>query len=118
LTKENASLVSPWRTAPVEVATAAQTKPDTSSPADHLVAQAHAWSNTAKTEQDYSRIIETCRRAQASQASPATATYATNLTSWAFNRRGQLKAEAGHDKEAILDFDDSIRADSTCWRAI
>src|SRR5205085_2477922 len=74
LTKENASLVSPWRTAPVEVATAAQTKPDTSSPADHLVAQAHAWSNTAKTEQDYSRIIETCRRAQASQASPATAT--------------------------------------------
>jgi tetratricopeptide (TPR) repeat protein len=72
----------------------------------------------AKTEQDYSRIIETCRRAQASQASPETAKYANNLTAWAFNRRGQLKAEAGHEKEAILDFDDAIRTESTCWRAV
>jgi tetratricopeptide (TPR) repeat protein len=85
---------------------------------DRLVAEAHAASLKAKTEQDYSRIIETCRRAQASQASPETAKYANNLTAWAFNRRGQLKAEAGHDKEAILDFDDAIRADSSCWRAV
>jgi tetratricopeptide (TPR) repeat protein len=85
---------------------------------DKLVAEAHAASLHAKTEQDYSRIIETCRRAQASQASPETAKYANNLTAWSFNRRGQLKAEAGHDKEAILDFDDAIRADSSCWRAV
>ena len=88
------------------------------SPADQLVAQAHSMSAQAKTEQDYSRIIETCRRAQASQASPETAKYAANLIAWSFNRRGQLKAEAGHDKEAILDFDDAIRTDSTCWRAV
>lgn len=87
-------------------------------PADRLVAEAHALSTSAKTEQDYSRIIETCRRAQASQCSPETAKYAGNLTAWAFNRRGQLKAEAGHDKDAILDFDDAIRTDATCWRAV
>ena len=55
---------------------------------------------------------------QASQASPESAKYANNLAAWAFNRRGQLKAEAGHEKEAILDFDDSIRTESTCWRAV
>jgi tetratricopeptide (TPR) repeat protein len=75
-------------------------------------------STSAKTEQDYSRIIETCRRALASQASPETTKYANNLTAWSFNRRGQLKAEAGHEKDAILDFDDAIRTDATCWRAV
>ena len=29
-----------------------------------------------------------------------------------------MKAEAGQDKEAILDFDDAIRTDATCWRAV
>jgi tetratricopeptide (TPR) repeat protein len=126
----NSSQVSPWTGPPpaaaaatgvvagsAAVATAA--KPMASlSPADQLIAQAHSMSAGAKTEQDYSRIIETCRRAQASQAGPETAKYANNLTAWAFNRRGQLKAEAGHEKEAILDFDDAIRTESTCWRAV
>lgn len=123
----NSTSVSPWPTAPAAAAVAvvgsAAVAPSAKpagplSPADRLVAQAHNWSTTAKTEQDYSRIIETCRRAQASQASPETFKYANNLTAWAFNRRGQLKAEAGHDKDAILDFDDAIRTESTCWRAV
>src|SRR5258705_4538003 len=81
----NSSPVSPWTGPPAAaaaatgvvagsavVATAA--KPLASlSPADQLIAQAHSMSAGAKTEQDYSRIIETCRRAQASQASPETA---------------------------------------------
>ena len=108
--------------APTQVAAPTATPPvappASLSPADKLVAEAHAASLNAKTEQDYSRIIETCRRAQASQAGPETSKYANNLTAWAFNRRGQLKAEAGHDKEAILDFDDAIRVDSGCWRAV
>jgi tetratricopeptide (TPR) repeat protein len=126
----NSSAVSPWGNPPVaaaaatgaiagSVAVATSAKPSgPMSAADKLVAQAHTLSAAAKTEQDYSRIIETCRRAQASQASLETAKYANNLTAWAFNRRGQLKAEAGHDKDAILDFDDAIRAESTCWRAV
>jgi tetratricopeptide (TPR) repeat protein len=105
--------------APQTQATPAATRQSAQlSAGDRLVAEAHAVSLKAKTEQDYSRIIETCRRAQASQASPESAKYANNLTAWSFNRRGQLKAEAGHDKDAILDFDDAIRADSSCWRAV
>ena len=70
-------------------------------------------STRAQSEEDYTQVIETCRRAQASEASPAAAQFAKNLIAWSLNRRGQLKAEAGHDKEAILDFDDAIRNDAT-----
>lgn len=127
----NTTSVSPWKTAPVAAGVAAPVAiaaaagnaappkhAESLSQADRLVAQAHQWSTTAKTDQEFTRIIETCCRAQASPVSRETAKYASNLTAWAYNRRGQLKAEAGHDKEAILDFDDAIRSDATCWRAI
>lgn len=127
----NSSAVSPWQTTPLAAPTAKPTavaaKPTVvptskpaapMSPADRLVAEAHELSSQAKSEQEYTRVVETCRRAQASQASPATVQYANNLISWSLNRRGQLKAEAGQEKEALLDFDDAVRADATCWRAL
>jgi tetratricopeptide (TPR) repeat protein len=83
-----------------------------------LIAEAHAQSTRAQYEEDYTQIIETCRRAQASQCSGATAQFAKTLAAWSFNRRGQLRAESGREKEAILDFDEAIRNDSTCWRAL
>ena len=122
----NSTPVAPWTTPAAAKAKAANpqaaapaVKPaGPSTPADQLVAKAHQMSLTAKTEQEYSQIIETCRRAQASQISGESAKFASNLTAWSLNRRGQLKAEAGQEKEAILDFDDAIRSDSTCWRAV
>ena len=95
---------------------AAATAPE--SPADRLVTQAHEWTSAAQTEADFSRIIDACRRARASQPSADTGRYAGELASWAFNRRGQIKAEAGRDNEALADFDDAIRADPQRWRAI
>jgi len=88
------------------------------SPADRFIAQAHEWSGSAQTEADYTRIIEACRRARASQPSPDTGRYASELASWAFNRRGQLRAEAGRHQDALVDFDDAVRADPGRWRAI
>src|SRR5262249_4014545 len=91
----NSSQVSPWNKAPANAAAPAvaaapvYTNPVAPqptarpaapagplSPADQLIAEAHTLSTVAKTEQDYSRIIETCRRAQASQAGPETGKYA------------------------------------------
>jgi tetratricopeptide (TPR) repeat protein len=89
-----------------------------SSAAEKLAAQAHHWSTSAESDTDFTRIIETCRRARASQASAPVAKYVNLLAAWALNRRGQLKAEAGQIKEALLDFDDAIRADANCWRAV
>ncbi len=119
----NSTPVSPWKapsaSATPQATNAAAAKPvGPSTPGDQLVTKAHTLSTSAQTEQDFSQVIETCRRAQASQISPESAQYANNLTAWALNRRGQLKAEDGRDKDAILDFDDAIRADSTCWRAV
>jgi tetratricopeptide (TPR) repeat protein len=88
------------------------------SPANQLLVRAHDWSASAQSEDDFSRIIETCRRAQTSQPSADTDLYASELASWALNRRGQLKAESGRDNEAIRDFDDAVRADAQRWRAI
>jgi tetratricopeptide (TPR) repeat protein len=87
------------------------------SPSQRLLAQAHELSSTARTEEDFSRVIATCRQAQTADADPQLSEYANELCSWAFNRRGQLKAEAGRDEDAIRDFDESIAADDKRWRA-
>jgi tetratricopeptide (TPR) repeat protein len=87
------------------------------SAAERLAAQAHEWSATAKTAPEFTRIIETCRRARVSKPNGPVAQYTSELAAWALNRRGQLKAEEGRIKEAMLDFDDAVRADSKCWRA-
>jgi tetratricopeptide (TPR) repeat protein len=120
----NASSEPPWQAKPPAAAPArpnvsiAAPTGGSSNTADQLVAEAHEMSDRASSEYDYTQIIEACRRAEASQASPATAQYAKSLISWSLNRRGQLKAEASQDQEAIVDFSEAIEADPACWRAI
>jgi tetratricopeptide (TPR) repeat protein len=91
---------------------------DASSPVARLLATAHEVASNAETELELSRVIETCRRARASQSTPAVEQYANELIAWAMNRRGQLRAENGRTKEAMHDFDDAIRLDPKCWRAL
>lgn len=86
--------------------------------ADRLIVEAHELSAQAQTEEDYTRVVEACRHTLASQPTTPVAHYANELASWALNRRGQIKAEAGLTKEAALDFDDAIRLNAECWRAI
>ncbi len=91
---------------------------DPKTPGDRLILQAHEFSTRAATEDDFSRIIETCRRARASQLSPPSVEFANQLAAWSLNRRGQLKAEAGRTQEALLDFDDAVRCNPELWRAL
>jgi len=88
------------------------------SAADELVANAHELSTQAQSGEEFTRVVDLCRQALASQPSPTTDQYAKNLIAWSLNRRGQLKAEAGDDKAALIDFDEAIRHDATCWRAV
>ncbi len=88
------------------------------SPADELVAKAHELSTQAQSDGEFTHVVDLCRHAQASQPSTTTAQYADNLIAWSLNRRGQLKAEAGDDKAALIDFDEAVRHDATCWRAV
>jgi tetratricopeptide (TPR) repeat protein len=101
---------------PLNMASTPKASPQ--SPAIRILTQAHELSATAKTENDFSRIIDACRQAQAGQKNPAIGRYTNELASWALNRRGQLKAEAGRDQEALADFDSAVQADNTRWRAI
>jgi tetratricopeptide (TPR) repeat protein len=88
------------------------------SAADRILVAAHEAAAHAESEADFSQVIETCRRARASQATPVVARYANELAAWAMNRRGQIKAESGRINEAMFDFDDAVRLDSECWRAV
>ncbi len=88
------------------------------SPADELILHAHQLSSRAETEDEFTEMIETCRRALQNQPGDQSAKYANELTAWALNRRGQLKAENGRTTEAIRDFDDAIEANAACWRAV
>jgi tetratricopeptide (TPR) repeat protein len=106
---------------PAQSAPAAATNPATiepKTPGDRLIMKAHEFSARAATEEDFTRLIETCRRARASQISPPLNDFANNLTAWSLNRRGQLKAELGHTKEAMLDFNDAVRSNPKLWRAL
>jgi tetratricopeptide (TPR) repeat protein len=88
------------------------------SAADELILQAHELSASAKAEEHFTAIIDTCKHALQNQPSAQSTKYANELTAWALNRRGQLKAEDGRTTEAIRDFDDAIAANAECWRAV
>lgn len=130
----NSTNVSPWETRPatpltskMPSASAATTLPASAAgpiatvgpqtAADRLAAKAHELSTIAQEDAQHSQIIELCRQALANQPTAPTAKYAKQLTGWAFNRRGQLKANAGNSQEAIHDFESAIAADDSCWRA-
>jgi tetratricopeptide (TPR) repeat protein len=87
------------------------------SPATTLLIQAHELANKSRMEADYTQIIAICRQVRTVQSNSDLVNYANELCAWALNRRGQLKAAAGRDEDAIRDFDDAIAADGKRWRA-
>jgi tetratricopeptide (TPR) repeat protein len=86
--------------------------------AQELIVAVHQQSRSAETEEDYTLVVESCRRALAVEPKGDAADYAKQLCGWALNRRGQLKADAGNDAAAMLDFVDAIRLDENQWRAV
>jgi tetratricopeptide (TPR) repeat protein len=85
---------------------------------ERLLVEAHDWANTAATQEDFSRVITACRRSLTVEPDGPVGQYAKQLASWALNRRGQMLAGAGHATEAMHDFEEAIRFNPQCWRAI
>lgn len=97
-----------------------------------LISQAYRMGQTAKSEEEYTRIITLCQRAVAATADKEAVAYANQLMSWAHNRRGQEisdrakalavsdSAEKARDleKQALADYDRSVQLDPARWRAI
>lgn len=97
-----------------------------------LVNQAYEASKGAKSVDDNTKVIGLCDQVIAAKPSAANVDYAQKLSSWALNRRGELRIEradqlnangeteaaAKADDEALADFEESIARDSTRWKAL
>lgn len=86
------------------------------SPADKLIKEAFSVSKNAKKTEEYTQIIDLCTEAISRGA--ANADYARKLSAWAHNRRGELYADEGKDREALEEFEAAVKLDPTLWRAI
>jgi tetratricopeptide (TPR) repeat protein len=83
-----------------------------------LLIEAHTDSASAKTETELSEVIDKCIAALRLGVKGENKQFATQLISWALNRRGQLYTEAGNAELADADFQEAIHFDATNWRAI
>jgi len=86
-------------------------------PGDRHIHEAYAQTGDARKVADYTQIVQLCQEGIRAGVSRETDKYARRLMSWAYNRRGELLAEQGHDTIALADFEAAIANDKTRWRA-
>ncbi len=82
-----------------------------------IVKEAYPLHQSAKTEEDYTKMLDLCQRGIEQGAPAKVVTYAQSLMSWAHNRRGQIRLDADRFQEAMADFDQSISLDPQRWLA-
>ncbi len=97
---------------------AAESPPASESAGTPLVKEAFAKSKRASEESDYTEIIDLCRRAVKAGLKKNYDEYARRLMGWAYNRRGEARAKAGNDKEALADFELAVELNVKSWRAV
>jgi tetratricopeptide (TPR) repeat protein len=91
--------------------------PDPSTPAGILM-RAHQLSSMARTEDEFSKVLSLCKQVPARTATPEETAFGRQLAAWSLNRRGQLKARGRNNEAAMADFEQAIRIDGECWRAL
>jgi len=83
-----------------------------------LLIEAHAISLHAKTEAEYSKIIQHSTTALRQSDQKEERRFARQLASWALNRRGKIRADQGQQKLADADFLSALDYNSNNWRAL
>ena len=86
--------------------------------AGDLFRQAYEASKAAKAEEEVNKVIELCQQGLAAQPTDKEKQYANGLLSWAYNKRGEARAETGQEQEAMADFQESIKLDANRWSAL
>lgn len=81
-----------------------------------LVQKAHKASQVAKTDADFSAVIELCEKGLEATSDQKWADYANQLMAWAYNRRGELKSAAGREEVALDDFAFAVQLDPSRWK--
>jgi tetratricopeptide (TPR) repeat protein len=82
-----------------------------------MVDEAFAKSKAAASDNDFTEVIDLCRRGMKTGLNKSYDDYSRRLLGWAYNRRGEVRAEAGRNPEALADFEAAVEAGGT-WRAI
>ena len=78
--------------------------------------EAFKLSKVAQGESDYTAIIAHCERGKVGVEKQYQA-YADQLMGWAYNRRGEARAKAGDETQALSDFEAAVRLGGA-WRAV
>ncbi len=82
-----------------------------------LILSAYEKTKTAKSEVEFSDIIELCEMGLDAEASDQTKHYGRRLVAWAYNRRVEILAKEGREAQALIDFEGAVGYDKTRWRA-
>ncbi len=87
-------------------------------PAVESLLNAHKLSLQASTEREYTTIVSQCKESLRPSANAEYRVFARQLSSWALNRRGQLRAENGQADLADADFRTALDYQPNNWRAL
>ncbi len=83
-----------------------------------LLAKAHKLSLTAASQGAYSQVIKLCADAKLHGLEGESLAYSNQLSAWALNRRGQIRADEGLGELAMADFRAAVEAEPDNWRAL
>lgn len=72
----------------------------------------------ADSLRELSAVVRLCRQGLQFDTTPEEAKSLRRLAAWAYNRRGELQAEAGRDDMAMNDFQAAIQSDPNCALAL
>ena len=111
---------------------AAQERVDNAQEARLLLHEASQLSQVGKSLEQFTEIIELCKRTGGMTLTPEEARYGRDLQSWAYNKRGEEhaaqaveflqqgseKEAARLDRQALEDFKASVKLDPNRWKAI
>lgn len=91
---------------------------DTGSSGTAAYEKAYKLTASAKTYDDYTKIIQLCKGALVNESDEKLALYYRQLMSWALNRRGEVLADQNQNDEAMADFEDAINLNPQRWQAL
>ncbi|MGI9456965.1 MAG: tetratricopeptide repeat protein, partial [Aeoliella sp.] len=86
--------------------------------ATQMLVEARDRAIRARSVGDLNDVVEQCQQALAVRPNMPTAAALTRLAAWAYNRRGELLAEAGDEHSAFEQFQQAIELDPDCSDAL
>jgi len=83
-----------------------------------IVLGAFAKTKTATNEEDFTEILDLCRKGLDAGLDGSMTVYARRLMGWAHNRRGELRSDADEQETALEDFEAAVSLDDSKWRYV